>query len=491
MKLVKRLCVVLLALGWVSLGIAAKKTDNRTPENSPDRQFLLITEVIPGSAAFQVGIRKGDILRAYNGNGVESEKELEAAKEMAIDSVEILVDRADETLSFIIPVGPIGVYLEERFPELTYASDVVVLDGIASLEGMNNSYIRSLSRVAAYLKDASDCTNLMGLSGAAFRLQFEPRWNPLSVVASEGYPCDLKALEALGYEYQYLLLDENFRNKEAMRQAIIESIDAGSPVLAFQLNELLAWGIITGYQKSGREFIVRTYGSKRDGYSLADSFPKQICLIEGRNVPPTMNQAIIRSFAIAQEVLDTPRVGEYYCGTRALESWIQSLETGKFYDITQDDFDRILTTNKVMYEHLIEDRNHAARYLEAVASEFPDIQDKLVGISKLYRTEADHLSLAFEEDSCIVGLGVLKSQYDWTSGMRISEINYLEFARVKEDEALKIWREVNAIYNPPAPEGEEIAPDTEEVIPEEVEKQPEEEMKEPKEEPVIIPRDAH
>lgn len=491
MKLVRKLLVVFLAFLSVSVGLAAKKSGNQNT-NASDRQFLLVTQVVPGSAAAQVGIRKGDIIRAYNGNGVESEKELEAVKELAVDSVEVLVDRGEETMSFIIPAGPIGVYLEERLPELTYATDAVIIEGIAPLEGVNNSYIRSLSRAASYLRDASECTDLMGLSGAAFRLQFDPKWNPLSVVASEGYPCDIKALEALGYEYQYIELDENFRNKETMRQAIVETIDAGSPVLAFQLNEKSAWGIITGYQKSGREFIVRVYDSKRDGYTLADSFPKVICLIEGRNVPLTRNQAIIRSFAIAQEVLDTSRVGNYYCGLRALESWIQSLETGKFYDITQADFDRILLTNKVMYEHLIEDRNHAARYLEAIAIDFPDIQDKLLGIAKLYKTESAHLNLAFEEDSCIVAPEAINSQYDWTSGMRISEINYLEFARVKEDEALKIWREVNAIYNPPTPEGEEVAPGTEEVTPEDVEIQPEEETVEPEEgEPIIIPRDAH
>ncbi|MBA7603240.1 hypothetical protein ES703_10345 [subsurface metagenome] len=478
MKFAWKLLPLLLIAGLFTVGYAAKRGE-RSNGRPSDEPFLLVVGIVSGSIADQVGIKEGDILRSYDGNWVQSIEELEAVKKLAVDSVEVIFDRGEETLSFIFPPGQMGLYLEQQLPELEYTSDAVLLQGIGPLdekEGMNNSFILSLARTANYLKDTLDYTMLMGLSGAAFRLQMHHNWDISAVLASEGYRCDLVALGALGYEYRYLELEENMRNVEAVRDAIIQTVDAGSPVIAFQLAAFPDWGIITGYQKSGREFLVRVYESKRTGYTLAEAFPKKVYLIEGRDVPPILMEAIIRSFAIAQEVLETERIGDYYCGLEVMKNWIQALETGAFHNLRAEDFNRIVDANAWMYKQLAEDRDFAAAYLKRIAPQFPDIQDKLLAIADLYATEAEYLNLAFasEEEMPVVWATDLESQYDWTPQMRMREINYLRFARVKEDEALKIWCEINAIYNPEPVEEEEA---TEEApLPEE--EQPEEPIQE-------------
>jgi hypothetical protein len=474
MKLVRRLVLVTLLSGSL-IAMYAAKGNSRTNKSSGDEQFLIVIGVVQGGVSAKLGIHEGDILRAYNGNGVQSIKELEAAKNMAVDSVEVIFDREDQTLSFKFPPGPMGVYLEERLPELKLASDTILLHGIAPLredDGMNNSFILSLTRAANFLKDTLDYTMLMGLSGAAFRIQMGLDWGVGAILASEGYRCDQVALGALGYEYKFIELDKTENNRESMRQAIIQTIEAGSPVLGFQMSDQPDWGVITGYQRGGREFLVRTYASKREGYSLAEAFPKAVYLIEGRNVPPTHNEAIIHSFAVAQAVLDTPKVDNYYCGMTAINNWLQTLETGKFQEINQEEFDNITKANYAMFTHLIEDRSFAASYLERIAPEFPDIQNKLKSIAELYNTEVEYLNVACNEDSCIPLPEVLKSQYDWTPEMRRSEINYLRFARVQEDEALKLWREINAIYNPAPQEGEAVDTTPKPQIPQEETKPP-------------------
>ncbi len=458
MKLVRRLVLVSLLAGSL-VAMYAAKGNSRTNKPSGDEQFLLVIGVVQGGVAAKLGIHEGDVLRAYSGNGVQSIDELEAAKNMAVDSVEVIFDRGDQTMSFKFPPGPMGVYVEERLPELKYASDTVVLHGIAPLredEGMNNSFILSLTRVANFLKDTLDYTMLMGLSGAAFRFQMKLDWGAEAVLASEGYRCDQKALDALGYEYKFLELDRTESNRESIRQAIIQTIDGGSPVLGFKMVVQPDWGVITGYQKGGREFLVRTYGSKREGYSLAEAFPRQVYLIEGRTVPLTRRESIIRSFAVAQAVLDTQKVDNYYCGMTAINNWLQTLETGKFQEINEEEFEIIVQSNYAMFTHLIEDRSFAASYLKRIAPEFPDVQDKLNSIAELYNTEVEYLNVACNEDSCIPLPVAMVSQYDWTPEMRRGEINYLRFVRVQEDEALKVWREINAIYNPAPQEGEVV-----------------------------------
>lgn len=497
MNLARRVLLLVLCMGCLSLGLAQRSRNNNTTNGN--QQFLLILGIVPGSTADRLEFKQGDILRAYDGNGIETIEELEVVMDLAMDSVEIIIDREDQTLSFIVPSGPLGVYLQERLAELEYKSDAVVLEGIGpfrSEDGMNNSFILTLAKTAEFLNDTTGYTMLMGLSGAAFRLQMHQDWDPMAVVASEGYRCDTFGLQALGYEYRCLEIDEQMRNVEALREAIVQTLDFGSPVPALNLDGQSRWGVITGYQRSGREFIVRTYGTKRTGYSLNDAFPTKICLIEGRDAPMSRREAIIRSFKIAQGILENQTmVDGYYCGKRGMEIWIQVLETGSFYDLNEDEFDRILAANYAMYTSLIEDREFAAQYLETIAPEFPDIQDKLLEMAELYRNESEHLSLALGEyQTCVVLPGELDRQMDWTPDMRIRQLNYLYFARGNEDEALRTWREINAVYHPEFPEDslpvDSLPPELEvpeEVPPEEViEEQPEE-----KEEPVIIPGDAH
>lgn len=487
MKFAWKLLPLLLITGLFTAGYAAKRGEHST-ERTSDEPFLLVVGIVPGSMADQVGIKEGDILRSYGGNWVQSIEELGAAKELVVDSVEVIFDRGEETLSFIFSAGQLGLYLEQRLPELEYTSDAVVLQGIGPLdenEGMNNSFILSLARTANYLRDTLDYTMLMGLSGAAFRIQMHQNWDMSAILASEGYRCDLAVLEALGYEYRYLQLEENMRNVEAVREAIIQTIDAGSPVIAFRLAQFPDWGIITGYQKSARDFIARVYESKRRGYSLAETFPERVYLIEGRDVPPTLREAIIRSFAIAQEVLEIERIGDYYCGLAVMKNWIQALETGTFHNLREEDFNRIVDANAWMYRQLAEDRGFAAAYLKRIAPGFPDIQDKLLAIAALYSTEAEYLTLGFlsEEETPVVWAVDLKSQYDWTPEMRMCEINYLRFARVKEDEAFKLWLEVNAIYNPEPVEGEDATEEVIEEVPVPEEPVPEEEPQPERPEP--------
>lgn len=461
MKLVWRFATLIFVSGCF-VAVHAAKGGGRSNKNG-EEPFLVVTGIVPGSVAAQLKIHEGDILRAYNGNGVQSIEELEAAKNMAVDSVEVIIDRGEENLSFMFPAGPMGLYLEQRLPELTYSSDAVMLQGIGPLkenDGMNNSYILSLTRASNFLKDNLDYTMLMGLSGAAFRFQISRDWSMMATQASEGYRCDLAALKALGYEYKNLELEKTENNRESMRQSILQTIDAGSPVLGFGMTMYPDWGIITGYQRGGREFIARTYRSLREGYTLAEAFPRKVCLIEGRTVPPTRREAIVRSFAIAEEVLDTEKVSDYYCGMAGINFWLQTLETGKFQDIPQEDFDTIVLTNYTMFTQLIEDRSFAATYLERIAPEFPDVQAKLISISKLYKTEVEYLTAACDEDSCIPYPQEMTSQFDWTPEKRRSQINYLRFARVQEDEALKLWREINAIHNPKPIEGEVPGQDT-------------------------------
>jgi S1-C subfamily serine protease len=90
----------------------------REPAELVDAPVLRVTNVSPGSAAAEVGIRAGDYLATYDGERVDSVDALAAAKKAATDegreTVEVVVYRGSERLELTIAAGQIGVNLSER-----------------------------------------------------------------------------------------------------------------------------------------------------------------------------------------------------------------------------------------------------------------------------------------------------------------------------------------------------------------------------------------
>jgi serine protease Do len=61
--------------GWIGIAIQPLSRDYAKYFNSPDREGILISDIIPGSPAEKSGLRPGDIVVEYNGEKVSAEKE--------------------------------------------------------------------------------------------------------------------------------------------------------------------------------------------------------------------------------------------------------------------------------------------------------------------------------------------------------------------------------------------------------------------------------
>ncbi|MBD3285760.1 hypothetical protein GF359_04810, partial [candidate division WOR-3 bacterium] len=321
MNQVKKVMVTALFLGLCVTAFAQRRGAADQEDKEP---FLAVTGVVAGTQASLLGLTEGDVIQSYGGRIVQSRKDLKEAIEDAEDSAEVIVVRGEEVFSLMFSPGGMGILVEQRLPELEFDPDAEILDGIAYREDeveKNNTFILSLSRVANFLGDELDYTKLMGISGAAFRFQMHYSWERSAVLADHGYRTDLVALDAAGYEYAYYELAEDWSNQDSIRREITASIDAGSPVIAYDLMGEGKWGIITGYQgAAGRNFIVRVFDTtsmKRAGYTIATgNFPPKVFIIEGRTVPASEKDIFIRSFDIAQEMLDpaAENIDEYYIG---------------------------------------------------------------------------------------------------------------------------------------------------------------------------------
>ncbi|MBN2541432.1 PDZ domain-containing protein [bacterium] len=404
---------------------------------------VVVVEVVPDSPAEKGGILPGDVMVSYNTKPVHSLLQLrEAIGEVTEGMVKIGIIRDGEEITLEIPAGKMGVHISEKAPEIELKPDAVVLEGIEPLGwqyGMSSSFHASLMRILNYKGSDVDYVYLMGVSGAAFRVHFHKDWCPSSPDPTCGFDCGSKAIEAVGYDYTFHSLKENGDNKEEMREMIKKSVDNKMPVIAIDLIQVPEWGIITGYQENGQEFLCRTYYDNVDGYNLAQKFPWVVTVLGEKKEASEDIENYKNSFKIGLELLKTPMYDDYYSGTAALEYWIGALDKVNLEELDSAKFEEVVLANAWTYSRLIEDREYASKYMDRIADEFGDLGNYIKKIAELYREEVKVLK---KEEGITPYPWMIKEPQDWTPKMRDRERVLLKEALKIEQEAAKLFQEL-------------------------------------------------
>jgi len=152
------------------------------------------------------------------------------------------------------------------------------IEGVERLQwgkGQENTFIGALTVAMRAIGEDVTYDYIMGVSGAAFRLHFhQPDWCPSSPDATCGFNHSKPAMEALGYTSTCIGSDgKNPQEMKKVRDAVVQSINNGIPVLAIDLIEVPDWGVIVGYSGDGEEFLCRTYFDRTAAYSRAKKWP--------------------------------------------------------------------------------------------------------------------------------------------------------------------------------------------------------------------------
>lgn len=417
---------------------------SRDTKETVESMRLVVQGVEPESPAEIAGIKPGDVFLEYNGLPTHTLKDVfELKKAVKTDSVDVMVLRNGNRMTFKLPAGQMGVYLKELLPEIKYKEDAVVIDGIPKLDwstGKSNSFLAAVEAIANHLGINKDYVYINGVSGAAFRLHFHKSWCPSSPDPTCGYKTGEQALKALGLGYRFQHVPQNdTAAQQKLRKDIVASIDQGMPVIGIDLIKVPEWGIVTGYQAGGEELFCRTYFDRREGYDIADKFPWAVCFIDGKKEMPADIDNYKRSFTIALENLITPEYEEYASGLAAFDKWLERLQTDDFAAIDSQEYTTTSHANAWIYDRLVDDRSFATQYLERVVGEFPQLTEKLKRLAKLYYEEPELLKPT--EDVIMYGFN-MKNRDDWSAKMRKEEIIRLKKAKAKEEAALQIWKQI-------------------------------------------------
>ena len=403
--------------------------------NTPEKEFkLVIVGFIDGSNMQKAGAEIDDILISYNNEKVHSIKHLGALKEaVQTKEVEVLVLRKDEKIKLIIPKGKMGIYIEEYAPDHKMDENAVIIEGTGKLEwgaGMENSFLAAVYRIDEKYGNNLSYTDIIGLSGYGFRTLFFDKWCPSSPDATCGFDSGSEILQKLGYEVEYFhLKNEQFeemgfptKSEDEILEIILESIDRGWPVIALDLIDVPEWGIITGYQKEGKELFCRTYFDKTKRYEIAQKFPWVICIIkkkENVDILPDYKKSIL----MAKTLYNTEKYENYFSGIKAFEEWIDALQDNEYLSsVEAEDVQEIWMANWWIYYSLFEARKIAQQYLMENKEKFGIDVELIDKLAELYAKETKIM-----ED----GFAFVPSPYgekfsEWNEEIRAKQIEVMQ-----------------------------------------------------------------
>jgi len=284
---------------------------------------------------------------------------------------------------------------------------------------------------------------MMGLCGAAFRFFWHRDAGPwMCNYLLIGEEAVRRTFAPLGYTYTYLADYEHARpgNEERFRRLVVDSIDAGRPVIGLGVvgppgTKNPEPCVITGYDKGGAVLYGRSYFQAFGGeyettesgyFRVEDWYPGCYGLIVpgAKSRPPARRKVLRDALEWAVELAHRPVVRavvelgerggpELHCGLAAYDPLAEEfLNDARFADNPEDDiWARWAKVELMMFNGLwllVTTRGYAAEFLTGVAQEDLPGAEHLARAAASYAEEVavlrratEHIPLEAAEEHCV------------------------------------------------------------------------------------------
>ncbi len=308
--------------------------------------------------------------------------------------------------------------LRQHSPDEGFSDRVKhVLEGIERIHWTTTSCLCFVGSVAAcmhHLGEEVSSDFLMGVSGGAFKLFWEPPWAPgncdLLLIGEEPVR---RTFAALGYDYS-MVPDYDHGSpgdaKERYRKAIVSSIDSGRPVIALGVVGPPEACVIAGYDKGGEVLYGRSYFQESGkGYFSTDEWFENchgLILLGEKRPKPSRRQVLRESLEWAVQLARVPEYDGYplsgagkrrriISGLAAYDAMEEALLRDEDFAFPEDDMDAMeLRCFAISNDgiHLLHwKRVGAASFLNGMAKEGHPGADQLREAAAAYSAEVDVL----------------------------------------------------------------------------------------------------
>lgn len=245
---------------------------------------------------------------------------------------------------------------------------------------------------------------VMGVSGACWRIAFTPVWDYSSVDALVAYDYSGPACTAYGLAATWAnWLTPEERKLE--KQELMNSIRKHQLPIAINLRVAPEWGVITGYLDDGNSLLCRSYFDEETfveleddpefrsemtitkGYLYVDQWPYRVMRFDSQAEAPS---ELYNFYASLRVKLDSMKAAEnkgYQLGYKALDLWREGLLDDLWYlNAESSDFRRRFGVNHFCMMALTDARRSAAGYLKASLTllQNPDEASALAEMAGVY-----------------------------------------------------------------------------------------------------------
>jgi hypothetical protein len=284
-------------------------------------------------------------------------------------------------------------------------------------------------------------TELMGVSAAAFRIQVGQNLCPSSPHPHLGFDCGKVAQEALGLDFKGRSCEKDDEAAvQEIREMVVESIDAGRPVLV----EEEETGLAVGYTLPDHGILVRhPYSGQGDDPVPLEHWPWMFATLVAPPVEASP-KALKASLEVALELAHAEEeVGNgYRLGFEAYHRWIRSLADEDLLQGEDVEPGAVIMGNAHIYYCLVDARRSAVGYLNSLVPRLPDTASDALGrAAGTYDEMVQALNGGW---STVCWPQQVESADEWTMEQRRNQAALLEEVVTMEREAVAELGEVLA-----------------------------------------------
>lgn len=363
------------------------------------------------------------------------------------------------------------IYYENHHTQLLLRDDSkCILKDIMRLsweEGMDCTWAGALYAALKYMGETYTYHQIMGMSGACYRICFTDVWDYSCTDALVAFDYATPLYKAIGYSFRIADRLEK-QERKAERLAIMEDIQNGKPVLAINLRVAPEWGVITGYTDRGDRFLCRTYFDKdvfadlerddapnsedrrmvfedNEGYLFNDFWPFIIMHFGEKEDMPSPLDILEASLTLLINSFQAKECRGYHQGKDAYEAWMKGLSKESDFQLENDRENvlRRLSVNDSLLCSLIDSRGAAVLWLRDNIDLIPEKgKGYLTKIAENCQTIFDTVSAfrnkVLHSSTCETAYNTVNAFGVSTSKLRKEQIHLLENALILEEENCRL-----------------------------------------------------
>ncbi|MNO55841.1 transcriptional repressor DicA [compost metagenome] len=334
--------------------------------------------------------------------------------------------------------------------------------------GMDCSWAGALYTSLRTMGIQTTYEEVMGVSGACWRIAFAPVWDYSSVDGLVAYDHVRPAFKAYGYKP--IWADRISREERDLEKLnIVDSIREHQLPIAINLRVAPEWGVITGYLDHGNRLLCRSYFDEETfedlkddtdfqiemnatkGYLYVDNWPFAMVRFGDPTDPPSDHENLLTSLKIKVETMNIFESRGYKMGYEALKTWREGLLDKAWYQTADhESFTRRLGVNHFCMMALFDARRSAAVYLKASerllhGNKGSELLEEMTTLYEQMHKQIEEIYIKLPSPKSTKDADIYKI---WTHQHRESQADLLQSLVSLEHKSDELAKQILSIYNP-------------------------------------------